>query len=455
MDGQLRAVVTPEIKAEPQPANPKPVFKAAVGMSRKWDAREAGREVARITLEKLGCDPDFILLFSTIHYEKHGGFKEFLAGVWDVLPKDTPLIGGTVAGFINPEGCYTRGATALAVNYPNMDVAVGIGKNTKKAPRLAAKECANQIYRGLSKSKFKNPFLLNIISAGVVPQFPFMQPKRIYNGYYKPFLIDIFVKFLALFQRGVGREEEVQDGLSKELKKYTMLSGSSLDDMKILRNYQFYGNKVFTNSVVSLGWKSDLNCTANATYWATKKLVKFEVTKLGNDGRTIHEINGKPAAQELLRLLDWPRDYLTERVYSKIFYYPIAFEESGHLVPEVLGIFIDESLIGTYMMKNKEMYILSTSGREILHSVEDNLKAYAGKGLDLCIISSCATRLETLGSKSYTTFDTILKVMGKKPFLLFNVGGEGAYSPDKGLFYGNEMFNSAGFWSSETTSSTP
>ncbi|MBU4341188.1 MAG: hypothetical protein KJ928_01160, partial [Candidatus Altiarchaeota archaeon] len=76
----------------------KPEFKAAVGLSRQWDARKAGREVAYKTLEKLGTKPDFFLLFSTIHYEKYGGFKEFLAGVWEILPKGTPLIGGTVAG---------------------------------------------------------------------------------------------------------------------------------------------------------------------------------------------------------------------------------------------------------------------------------------------------------------------------------------------------------------------
>ena len=64
-----------------------PKFEAAVGMSRKWDAREAGREVAETTIQKLSRPPDFFLLFSTIHYEKNGGFQEFLNGVWDVLPK--------------------------------------------------------------------------------------------------------------------------------------------------------------------------------------------------------------------------------------------------------------------------------------------------------------------------------------------------------------------------------
>ncbi|MCJ7696842.1 MAG: hypothetical protein MUO73_00720, partial [Thermoplasmata archaeon] len=86
---------------------------AAVGMSRKWDAREAGREVAETAIKKLSEPPSFFLLFSTIHYEKYGGFQEFLNGVWDVMPKETPLVGGTVTGFINNYGCFSRGASAL------------------------------------------------------------------------------------------------------------------------------------------------------------------------------------------------------------------------------------------------------------------------------------------------------------------------------------------------------
>ncbi|VVB61879.1 Uncharacterised protein [uncultured archaeon] len=59
-------------------------LEAAVGMSLKWDAREAGREVAETAIRKLKRPPSFFVLFSTIHYEKYGGFKELLNGVSDV-----------------------------------------------------------------------------------------------------------------------------------------------------------------------------------------------------------------------------------------------------------------------------------------------------------------------------------------------------------------------------------
>ena len=37
---------------------------AKVGMSRKWDAREAGREVAETAIKDLTCPPDFFLLLT-------------------------------------------------------------------------------------------------------------------------------------------------------------------------------------------------------------------------------------------------------------------------------------------------------------------------------------------------------------------------------------------------------
>jgi hypothetical protein len=101
-------------------------FKASVEISRKWDGEEVAIEIVDKIKNKMS-KPKFILLFTTIHYEKE--FKKLLSGIKDAFP-DSPLIGGTVAGFMTQEGCYTRGVTALAVDYPNMNVAVGIGHNT-------------------------------------------------------------------------------------------------------------------------------------------------------------------------------------------------------------------------------------------------------------------------------------------------------------------------------------
>ena len=134
-------------------------LEVSIGLSRKWDAQEAGREVAKTAIEKLKYPPSFFLLFSTIHYKDHGGFQELLNGVWDILPEKTPLIGGTITGFISNHGCYARGATALAVSYPNMDISIGFGNRTSRHPKKAARQCMKTIKRELANSQYKNKFL--------------------------------------------------------------------------------------------------------------------------------------------------------------------------------------------------------------------------------------------------------------------------------------------------------
>ena len=180
-----------------------PKLEAAIGMSRKWDAREAGREVTRSTIEKLTRPPDFFLLFSTIHYEKNGGFEELLNGVWDVLPKGTPLAGGTVAGFMNNYGCYARGATALAFSYPNINVTVGVGNNTKRNPKKAAKECAEMIM----KQNTKVDFYFEFISGPIIPTFPGIGKQTVIRSKTSGNLMKKMIPALFRANRGTDRAD--------------------------------------------------------------------------------------------------------------------------------------------------------------------------------------------------------------------------------------------------------
>lgn len=184
-------------------------FEAAVGMSRKWDAREAGREVAESTIRKLHQPPDFFLLFSTIHYEKHGGFQEFLNGVWDVLPEGTPLVGGTAAGFMNNYGCYARGACALAVSDPKMQVTIGVGHNTKRNPRKAARQCIEM----MKKQDVTPDFYLELISGPIIPTFPIIGKQTVIKSKAFGGLMKNMVPLLWKSNMGTDRADEVLEYL--------------------------------------------------------------------------------------------------------------------------------------------------------------------------------------------------------------------------------------------------
>lgn len=418
-------------------------FEVSVGTSRKWDAREAGREVARNAIKNLSAPPRFFLLFATIHYEEYGGFQEFLNGVWDVLPKGTPLIGGTVAGFINQDGCFSRGASALAVNYPNMEVEIGIGYNTKRDPKKASRQAVNMIKKNL-KNTYPNKFLLQLVSAGNVPNT--IGRKKVVKGVSKSLTLRMYDFALKVLQTGVGREDEIHEITSKEFADFNTLGGSLLDAMRIMNNYQFYQEKVLENALLLLAITSDINVDVNTTLGMKKTDKEFVVTKMSQDKRIVHEIDGKPAARRFLEILNWPEEYFDEEIYQRIFYYPLAFEYNNVLIPEVIPLILEDSMLFTYQTKNPKIKILSTSGKGLLSAVTENLEACHTKKPVFGLISSCAIRLQTLGMNIFKVREVLVDYFKDQPFLLFYVGGEMTYSPEKGLKYGNDTFNTAIFW---------
>ncbi len=405
-------------------------LEAAVGMSRKWNARDAGKEVARSTIEKLSSPPDFFLLFSTIHYEKHGGFEEFLNGVWDVLPEGTPLVGGTVAGFMNNHGCYTRGATALAASYPNMDVSIAIGKNTRKNPKKAAKNLSTSILKSHSNSNYQNPFMFCILPGGTVPQlFGFGRKKVMKSGIGSNISLNLLDQSIKLFQMGPGREEEVFDALGDNLKDWYILGGSSMDNLVQSKCYQFLGKEVHTTDIVGLGIKSDLNSEIITKYGLKKTGMKMHITKKGLRDCVICEIDGKPATKEFLKRINWPEDYLDDRLYTKTFYYPLGYEYNGVLRPQIIGAFLGDNIACGYSIKTDDIEILSASGESLLNAMRNATTEITNYAPKLIIGVACATQLETLGSSIYRAYDKLEDHFKKIPFVVGFYAGEESYSP--------------------------
>lgn len=420
---------------------------AAVGMSRKWDAREAGREVVETAIKKLSEPPSFFLLFSTIHYEKYGGFQEFLNGVWDVLPKDTPLVGGTVAGFVNNYGCFSRGASALAVSYSNIDVAVGVGRNTKRNPYRAAKQCAEMIQNGLKESPYKNKFLLNFISGPVMPSIPGVgQKKYIRSGFVSKFAMQALGLSQVLVQKGLAREDEIFEETVKQLPDYQMILGTSMDDYRAMKNYQFFNDEILTNSVVNLGLATDLDLDVCTTHGMKETNHNFTITKLGAGNHAICKINGKPAVPELLRLLDWPEGFLTEEtMLHSILYYPISLKRNGRAVPVVMPLIMKDYIIVPCIIDDGEVSILTVSGKDLVNAVKENLQYFDEIQPEFGLFSTCMTILQTLGRKTNIVQEELCNYFKDKSFLLFYSAGEGTYSPTKDITYANMSFNTAIF----------
>ncbi len=420
---------------------------ASLGLTEKWDAREAGREVAETAIKQLSQPPDFFLLFSTIHYEKNGGFQEFLNGVWEVLPKGTPLIGGTVVGFMNNYDCYTMGATALAVSYPDLDVVIGYGKNTKRNPKKAAKQCAEMIKKGFAKSDYKNKFILNFVSSAELMKIPGQGYKKVIDsGFMSKFVTLVFGMSQYLFQKGPGREDEIFEELVKDLSDYYMILGTSVDDYKGVKNYLFFNKTILTNSIATLGLATNMNLDVCTTHGMNRTNIKFEVTKLSKDGHIIHKINDKLAVPELLRLLEWPEGFLNEEtMFHQILYYPISVKRHERDIPVVMPFILKNSIVTPCMIEAGEVSVLTVSGKCLVSAITENLKCFNNIQPEFGLFSTCGTILQTLGYEMDTVRKEILNYFKEKPFLMFFCAGEGTYSPIKNISYANMSYNTAVF----------
>lgn len=413
--------------------NSKSKLEVSIGLSRKWDAREAGREVAKTAIKKLKTPPSFFLLFSTIHYKDHGGFQELLNGVWDVLPKGTPLIGGTVAGFINNYGCYARGVTSLAFSHSNMDIAVGIGRHTKRNPKKAVEHCAQMIKEGLKKETSKNKLLFNLISGPTIPGMPLMGRTNVIKSRYFGWLAThLGIKLFSYFGNGMGKEDEIVDQLTQLFSDYYIIGGSAMDDYKQIISYQFFNNEVYTNSIVAMGCNIDFPIFMKSLIGMHETEKTFQVTSSAYGGRLITKINKKPAKEYILKLLG-----ITEEQYRNmsVFYYrtanyfPITFEENLRYTSGIAG-FLGNSVALGYKIRGKNVRFLSITGKESLDLI-DAIFQNNNQSFPFVFMPSSAMIINLLGNEAHSIKDRLDRYIKNIPYLMILTVNENAGTPDE------------------------
>lgn len=420
-----------------------PEFKAAVEVSRKWDGTEVADEITNKIKDK-GLRPKFILLFTTIHYESE--FKKILHGIKNEFP-DAPLIGGTVAGFMSQDGCYTRGVTALTIDYPNMDIAVGIGHNTKKNPEKASIAFSSMIKNNLKNADFPDKILFIFPSACIVPSLTGSGTKRFYKSKLTGSMVLKLLKTsLQVSQKGVGKEDTLLEEISRQFPDFNIIGGSLIDDNKMEKNFQFYDTEILTNAIVGLALKIDVPLLLESQV-AVEKTDKYFQAEIANERYVIKKIDNKPATKTFFEYLNWPDTLMDERVYRMTFFYPILFEEKGEIFPEVIGGFIGENIACGFDFKSENLCIGRSSREILINSIETELDNITKSGSPrLSFVIYCSALLETVGKDFFKVQELIKEKLVDMPFLLIATGGEDYCIPNKSLKHSNETINMAAFY---------
>lgn len=411
-------------------------FKAAVEISRKWDGDEVAAEITQKFKDK-NLTPKFILLFTTIHYESE--FEKILTGIKKEYP-DAPLVGGTVAGFMTREGCYTRGVTALTIDYPNMDVAVGVGHNVKRDPEKAVERSIKNLDIG---SKYNNKFFLEFMPTAVIPNIPgtgqkvIISSEKIGNNLVK------LLPRLSYLNMGYDRADEIIEILSNKYGNYGVLGGCTMDDNKMLQSYQFFNKEYFKNSLCLLEISSDIKQNIRCTT-AFEVLDKgFEITKLSKDLHTIKEINNKKAKTAFLDFFHWEETDLSDlhHFYKRIFYYPFGFQKNNIWHTCMIGGLWGENIILSVKAESKEMKFLSLSTGKLLYNTKNLLTKLDKDNIHICFSIACETFIETLRDEIYSFQELFSTCLEKIPYLIVFMAGESIYTNQEGQHHLYESIN--------------
>ena len=416
-------------------------FKYAIGSSSNWDPSIAAEESIKEALEHITDKPSFILFFSTIHYEKNRGFNKILKMIYQKVPPKTPLIGSTVAGFLNKKGVHTRGITILVAYSNEIEISLGLGKNTKRNPIKAAQDCATAIKK--NEGKLKNKIIINFTSGPTKPNFPLIGKKWVIKsgilGSLSVPLMDFSTKYLQL---GYGREEEVLREITKLLPEYSLIGGSASDDNQVMRNYVFYNNSILKNSIACLSFSTNLNIdlfTVNGLINTGKELT---INKMDNKGRIIFKINNKAASTAFVEALGLSENQIDESLHRKTWFYPLAYvNEDKKICPAAAGAFLDKAFAFSYGVESNKLNLMLFSGKEMLRETQETLEKIRLKKPKFIFSVSCCSWIETLGRKLYKIHDLMNNSFKDTPFLVVYALGEELKENNKKPCHLNESFN--------------
>lgn len=391
-----------------------------VVVSEKWGAEDAGKEISK----KLS-DIDnlkLLMVFSTIHYKDHGGFEKLLKSIYGDISEEVRLVGGNVTGFMTKENNFTHGVVCLAISGDDFDFSIGIGENTKRSPDKSGSKAANKVKQDLHNSDYDNRFLISMISATEVLKFPFSRPRNILQFNLPDKVWHYFLKFFRkVFQKGFGQEDKILNKINEILPDYDLVGLSTVDD-KMIVNYQFVDKNILRNSIVLLGMAIPEDYDTGFATGAKKSKYEFNITKMNKDKDIIHEINGKPALDELISIMDWQKDVvLDERRWVSILpRFPIGYYSQDEIVLRPMILIMGQSIGFMSSFDNEDAFVTLMSGQDLLEAMDET----TSKKGEFSFIISCAIRGMGLGKYVDDIRRKLNKRFKNKDFLLIYTGGE-------------------------------
>ena len=255
-----------------------------------YGAKEACRDVANEILANVKCDEIELLLFHTSTlFDLDTVAKEISARFPHVN-----IVGCTSAGEFNKNGYGTEKLLAVAFLKNEFSIATALVPNLGEVNFDEAHDIASGLRRALQGRERR---------------------------------YDTEQHFVISVLDGLTRHEEhFLETFATAFGNIPHLGGSAGDDLKLEATYVFYNGEFHRDAAVLLLVGTGKPFTVFSIDHINSPVSKLVVTHADPESRTVHEINGEPAAQYYASLLGMKAEDLTPDVFSL---FPLAVLVGG------------------------------------------------------------------------------------------------------------------------------
>jgi hypothetical protein len=263
------------------------MIQAFSAVSTLKDAFDAGNEAALAAMAKLSMEPHLLLAFGAISYDQ----QKLLDGIAAAAP-GIPMVGCTTDGEISSQGLSINSVVVMA-----------LASDTIRFHPVSVEQ--------LSKDSFY---------AGT-------QIGKAFQG--------LECRYVQVFSDGLsGNADQIIQGIKAHMGNDVKIAGgTSGDGGDFKRTYQYFGNRVLTDSIVAVAFQGQFGLgTGIGCGWFPVGIAKKVTRAVGN---VVYELDGQPALQAYERFLGKH----AERLPAVGVEYPLGLlepdnetEEEGHFL---------------------------------------------------------------------------------------------------------------------------
>jgi len=396
-----------------------------LGISNLTDGYEAAISAAKQAAmqSSRGEQPTFSIVFVSSKYNSQ--ISKVVQGLNKIL--GTNWIGCTTDRNINSVLGYSDGTIqVLSIDSNHLHFGIGISENYRKNPMEEGKKAVKEAIENCPAEK----------SRFATAQF-IKSTKKSFGDIIKnpPYFILTLIGGTYYVNKNIipGLEDEFLEGIIDQVGPFIpIVGGSSSSDFDRIINYEaenyvFANGKYYKDGAIVCFVISDLYFSFELSHGYIPTEKNGVITKVSMYGRTIEEINNKPAIDEYCRLIGIEKNEFLKNPFFYTIITPICtLDHTGNIYPRVSPPFTsapdEKRLTGSIKLLENTSFVIGKYDEEktvnsTYNAINEAKKEHEDKNIVLVLNFNCCVRRFLMKEKVKNEIENALNIMPKNSIL--------------------------------------